>query len=212
MSWLPLPSTDSRRMSVRPLRRYYGKLRFLLRLLTTVLLIVPPRYLGWHCLSLRGPAPQPRTRTHLINRRPTAVIFPRNKADLPSSQGFLASMPGSSTPTGRLPRSISGSPVLPSVVLKTSAPAERVISVLNHRGLLARCLRLTANVTAGQSKTRFRVGTSLARVGLAPTGNQCAVSVNQPPYCLTSPAPELCSAHQDLTPIRTCRYRAAHRL
>ena len=72
----------------------------------------------------------------------------------------------------------SRNPLLPSAILTTSAPTERVISVLNHRGLLTRCLRLTPSVAAERPKTRFRVVTSLARVGPAPTGNQCTVSVN----------------------------------
>ena len=54
--------------------------------------------------------------------------------------------------------------------------------------------------------------TSLARVGFAPTGNHCTVSVNQLPCRLTSPAPELCSAHQKITSSLDCpAFIDAHR-
>ena len=176
MSRLSLPSTGSRRMSVRPLHGYYGKLRFLLCFLAAVLLIVPLRYLGGTVFHRTAQCPTVRS-DPLVDRRPNAVMAPRNTADLPSSQSFLASMPGSSTPAGRSPRSFQehGVAFHPVNAVGTRCEADLdaqspwptdSLSTLNpHRH---RC----------RPKTRFRVVTNLARVGLAPTGNQCTVSIN----------------------------------
>jgi len=105
-------------------------------------------------------------------------------------------MPGSSTPVGLHSRSFRIQ-LLPSAATKASAPTitnfgaqspwpTDSLSTLNRERRRA------------QSKTRFRVETNLTRVGLAPTGNQCTVSVNHPPCRSTFPAPELCSAHRSV--------------
>jgi len=84
--------------------------------------------------------------------------------------------------------------VSPSATIKTPAPTE------SHFGALSPWPTSSLSTLNPQRhhwrpKTRFRVATNLARVGLAPTGNQRTVSVNKPPCRLTSSAPELRSAH-----------------
>lgn len=102
----------------------------------------------WLALCFLRVTQCPATRQDpFVNRRPAAVISPGNATDLPSSQGFLVSMPGSQTPAGPRPRSTRDFGVA-FRKLDYVDTRKRSISVLNHRGLLTCCLRLTPNVAA----------------------------------------------------------------
>lgn len=95
-------------MSVRLLHRYYEKLRFLYCLLAQVLLIVPGNTLVCAVFFPRVMLHFSRAWTHLLTACPHAVDWSKEQynTDVPSSQGFLIRMPGSSTPVGEHFRSI----------------------------------------------------------------------------------------------------------
>ena len=130
----------------------------------------------------------------LIDRGSDAVISPRNEADLPSSQGFLVSMPGSWTPAGPVPRSIQEHRYcLPRS--KTRRPP--------HRGDFG---ALSPWPTDSLSTLNRRRRRSTVQDSL-PGGDQpCpggTFTHGKPTHSFrqllpcdsTSPAPELCSAH-----------------
>lgn len=100
----------------------------------------------------------------------------KERTDLPSSQGFLASIPGSSTPVGRDPRSFQKRGVAFRLVKNVGTHKEGNFGAQSPwpTGSLS---TLNPQRHHWRSKTRFRVVTSLARVRLSPTGNQCTVSV-----------------------------------
>ena len=127
-----------------------------------------PAAIPWLVPSLLVRPSTPTTRLDsLVDRLPSGGNLPGNGADLPSSQGFLASMPGSQTPAGPSPRSTRDTGV---AFRKLDYVGTRKLpfSVLNHRGLLTRCLRLTPNVTAEGSRLASGWGPTLPGWDLHP--------------------------------------------
>ena len=130
----------------------------------------------WSVLSfIVGPSTRPYARTHLLTACPPAVSLQGTvqtsrvpRVSLPACQALRhrwAPTPGQ-----------FGIAVLPSAAIKTSAPTG------SHFGALSPWPTDSLSTLNRQrrrwwSKTRFRVVTSLARVGIAPTGNHCTVSV-----------------------------------
>ena len=71
-------------------------------------------------------------------------------------------------------------------------------------GLHLRCLRFAATVTRTPRKTRFRAGASLTRAGLHPQ-DLFEKFPSDSSHVISSPFPELCSAHATLRIVRMPR-------
>ena len=105
-------------------------------------------------------------------------LLAKELTDLPSSQGFRYE---------HAPLSDAGGLVITGLVRDNTVAFRLYENVGIHsignfgaqsRGLLVRCLRLAANVAVGLAQDSLPGGDQfLARVGFAPTGNRCAVSV-----------------------------------
>ena len=124
-----------------------------------------------------GPAPQPHHWTHLLTACPHAVTYqgtdrPPEFPGFPCQHARLSDT-GRSNISGQLEIS-----VLSSAAIKTSTPT------VSHFGAqspwpIGSLSTLNPQRHRWRPKTRFRVVTSLARVGLAPTRNQRTVSIKQ---------------------------------
>lgn len=118
--------------------------------------------------------------TSLARALLSSSTLPWKCRDLPGSCGTLPYMPCSRTPAGSCARP-SGrcpsldAPMLPSVFLTTSAPAQTNFEAQSH-SLHARCLRFAATVAHAPRKTRFRLVAHLGRTGFEPAGFHREVS------------------------------------
>jgi hypothetical protein len=122
----------------------------------------------------------------------------RRQQDLPSSRqilsmhALLSSDPGGTGAPGHLALAM-----LPSAPDTASAPTTSDFGA-QSLGLHLRCLRFAVTVTRTPRKTRFRAVASLTRAGLDPQ-DLFGKFPSDSSHVISSPFPELCSAHARYT-------------
>ena len=111
---------------------------------------------------------------------------------------LLTSDPGGTGAPGH-----SALAMLPSAPGTASAPANSDFGAQSH-GLHLRCLRFAVTVTQAPRKTRFRAVASLTRAGLDPQ-DLFGKFPSDSSHVISSPFPELCSAHATYRIVRAVR-------
>jgi len=129
---------------------------------------------------------------------PLPALSERRQQDLPSSRqifsmhALLPSDPGGTGAPGH-----SALAMLPSARDTASAPTKVDFGAQSH-GLHLRCLRFAVTVTQAPRKTRFRLVATLGRAGLDPQ-DLFGKFPSDSSHAISSPFPELCSAHATYT-------------